>query len=238
LRDDNVYYNNQEKYPFFKEYNRLCYDLFKDDIGYFFVEYNNDIVEDIVEVGNFIYVKGIEGPIVPNFLIKKMLAIKYIHSKYEYDFMIHTNLSSFWNFPLLLSLYDELPKFQCFGGHFFSNSFITGTGIFVSHDLTPLLLQIPVHSQVHNEDYAISQFMISLGVPVYCLDSARFGISFQIVDESVCDPESPFHKSRRLVIDDDTNTSNVLYFRIKHSCVQRDLSVARKVIKHLYGINI
>lgn len=114
-----------------------------------------------------------------------MLAINYIHSKYEYDYMIHTNLTSLWNIPVLLSLHSEIPKRRCFAGHFIFNSFITGTGIIISHDLTPLLLQIHATSAQPNEDVAISYFMLTHGIPVYHLENLeKYKMNYQILDEN------------------------------------------------------
>jgi hypothetical protein len=239
LNKNNVYYNSQDKYPMFKKMNKMCYDLFKNDINYFFVEYNNNIDADIIEDGNFIYIKGYEEPIIPNILVKKMLAINYIHSKYEYDYMIHTNLTSLWNIPVLLSLYNEIPKQRCFGGHFIFNSFITGTGIIVSHDLTPLLLQIPTTTFQDNEDVAISHFMQSSGVPVYHIERLeKYNLNYQVIDENDKDESSPHHTKHNLEIDGNTNTNNILYFRIKNSTIQRDFFVAKNIIKKLYDINV
>jgi len=216
----------------------LCYDLFKDDINYFFVEYNNHIDGDIIEDGNFIYIKGYEEPIVPNILVKKMLAINYIHSKYQYDYMIHTNVTSLWNIPVLLSLYSEIPKLGFFGGHFIFNSFITGTGIIISHDLTPLLLQIPATLETMNEDCAISKFMLSHNIPVYHLENLeKYKLNYQILDENEKNQNSPHHIFYNLEINENTNTNNILYFRIKNSTIQQDLFVAKNIIKKLYNIN-
>ena len=238
LNKNNVYYNSQDKYPLFKKMNKMCYDLFKDDINYFFVEYNNNIDADIIEDGNFIYIKGHEEPIVPNILVKKMLAINYIHSKYEYDYMIHTNLTSLWNIPVLLSLHSEIPKLRCFAGHFIFNSFITGTGIIISHDLTPLLLQSHATSAQPNEDVAISHFMLTHGIPVYHLENLeKYKMNYQILDENEKNPSSPHHKNYNLEINENTYTNNILYFRIKNSTIQQDFFVAKNIIKKLYNIN-
>ena len=238
LDESNVYYNSKDKYQLLKKMNKMYFDLFKDDIGYFFVEYNNAIDADIIEDGDFIYIKGCEEPLIPNLLVKKMLAINYIHGKYEYDYMIHTNLTSLWNIPVLLSLYNDLPKLTCFAGHFIFNSFITGTGIIISHDLTPLLLQIPAISENTNEDVVISRFILSNGIPVYNLENnEKYKLNYQILNENEQNPSSPHHKNYNLEINENTYTNNILYFRIKNSTIQQDFFVAKNIIKKLYNIN-
>ena len=78
LNEKNVYYPSSNRYTILKDLNKLYLDKFKDDIKFFFVEYNENINEDILEVGDFIYIKGIEEPIIPNILIKKIKAMFYI----------------------------------------------------------------------------------------------------------------------------------------------------------------
>ena len=237
LDKDNIYYNSCNKYTFFKEKNKLYYDLFKDNIKFFFVEYNNDINQEIVEDGDFIYIKGNEEPIIPNLLLKKIIAINYIYSKYAYEYMIHTNLSSLWNIPVLFTLYNNIPKTRFFGGHFIFNSFITGTGIIVSNDLTPLLLKIREIKQTMNEDVAISRFMISNNTPIYHLENLKnYKLNYQILDENETDINSMHHKNNNLEINENTNTDDILYFRIRSSKNERDIFVAKNILKKLYNI--
>lgn len=239
LNKNNVYYSSQDKYNFFKKINKLYYDLFQEQIHYFFVEYNKDIDSDIIEDGNFIYVKGVEEPIIPNMLVKKMLAIKYIQSIYDYDFMVHTNLTSIWNIPILLSLYNKIPKTNFFGGHFVFNSFISGTGIIISKDLTNLLLQIPVKSYNDNEDVAISKFMQQNGIYGYHLENLTgYKMNYQIVDHEEQNKNSPHHKIHNLEINESTQTDDILYFRIRNSTQQQDIFVVKNIIKNLYNISV
>lgn len=236
---NNVYYNSSDKYPLFKEYNKLYYDLFKDDIKYFFVEYKNNINTEIEEDGNFIYIKGNEEPLIPNLLVKKMVAINYIHTNYDYEYMIHTNLTSLWNIPILMSLYNNIPKTNFFGGHFIFNYFITGTGIIISHDLIPRLLQIRGISETINEDVAISRFMINNNTPVYHLEKLEnYKLNYQILDENETNINSVHHKNNNLEINQHTNTNNILYFRIRNSTNERDIFVAKNILKKLYNIDI
>ena len=236
LNEKNVYFNMQEKYNFFK---KLYFDLFKEHTRFFFVEYNNDIDADLVEDGDFIYIKGIEEPNIPNTLIKRVSGIKHIHSNYEYEFIIQTNLTTIWNFSVLASLYNSLPKKKCFCGHFIFNSFISGTGILMSHDLIPLFLQIPATSYTEHDDVAISRFMLSHQMNIIRLENLeQFKMNYQILDENVNDPNSPHHKNHNLKIDDTLNTNNILYFRIKNASMELDFSVATKIIKKLYNLDL
>ena len=160
LSTNNPYYGNLERFNHFKQLNKMYYDKFKNDIKFFYVEYKENLENDISEIGNYIYIKGNECPLIPNFLTKMIKAFEHIHTNYNYEYIIHTNLSSFWNIPVLLSFYNEIPKNNFFGGYM-GPGFVSGTGIFISHNLIPCLLNINL--DVHDgEDVAISIYMISI----------------------------------------------------------------------------
>ncbi len=239
LNESNVYYNSLNRYKILKELNKLYFNLFVDDIKFFFVEYKKDISEEVLEDDNFIYVKGSEEPIVPNLLIKKIKAMIYIESKYKFDYIINTNLSSFWNIPVLFSLYNNIPRNNFFGGHYIFNNFITGTGIIISKDLLPILLTINAYNFRDNEDVTISQFMKSKNIPIFQLEKLNcYKLNYQILDENVTDINSPHHKNHNLEINENTITNDILYFRIKNANQERDIVVAKNILKKLYNILI
>lgn len=237
LDEKNSYYHSSNKYSILKYLNKLYFDIFKDDIKFFFVEYNENINEDVLEVDDFIYIKGVEEPIVPNMLIKKIKAMIHIKSKYKFDYIINTNLSSFWNIPSLMSLYNNIPRNNFFGGHCIFNSFITGTGIIISHDLLPILLRINAHNFEYNEDVVISNFMKSKNISIFSLENFKnYKMNYQILDENVTDVNSPQHRNNNLEINENTNTDDILYFRIKNASQKRDILVAKQILKKLYNI--
>jgi hypothetical protein len=237
LDEKNIYYNSSNRYSILKELNKSYFDIFKDDIKFFFVEYNENINEDIVESGDYIYIKGIEEPIVPNFLIKKIKAMIYIESKYKFDYIINTNLSSIWNIPVLFSLYNNIPRNNLFGGHYIFDTFITGTGIIISKDLLPILLTINAYNFKDNEDVTISHFMKSKNIPIFHLEqSNHYKMNYQILDENVTDINSPHHKNHVLEINENTNTHDILYFRIRNANQERDIVIAKKILKKIYNI--
>lgn len=241
LTSENVYYNSIEKYKKLKFLNKLYYDMFEDHVKYFYVEYNGTITDTILEKDHFIYVKGNELPMNPNMLNKKLLAMEYINSKYDYEYIINTNLTSIWNIPVLLSLYNEIPRYNFFGGHYLSfGHFVTGTGIIVSSDLIPLLLKIPQEKkQQYNEDVAISFHMSDNSIPVFHLENSdKYKLDWQVLDENCCDVNSIHHKNNITIIDDNTNTDNILYFRVKNGTIEQDLCITKKILNKLYNITI
>ena len=237
LDEKNVYYNSSNRYSILKDLNKTYFDIFKDDIKFFFVEYNENINEDVLEVDDFIYIKGLEEPIVPNILIKKIKAMIHIESKYKFDYIINTNLSSIWNIPVLFSLYNNIPRNNFFGGHYIFNSLITGTGIIISKDLLPILLTINAYNFRDNEDVVISHFMKSKNILIFQLEQANhYKMNYQILDENVTDIDSPRHKNHNLEINEDTNTNDILYFRIRNANQEREIVIAKKILKKIYNI--
>ena len=52
----------------------------------------------------------------PGMITKTLLAMKDIENTYDYDFLIRTNLSTFWDLHRLEHRLDKLPKTQCLTG--------------------------------------------------------------------------------------------------------------------------
>jgi hypothetical protein len=228
-----------EKYQILKQYQKLYLDKFKDSIKFFFIEYKEDISDNIIEIDDFIFFKGTEDPVVPNLLVKDIEAIKYVKAKYDFDFILRTNLSSIWNIPNLLSLYDIKPKTGFFGGHAVFNSFVTGTGIFISKDLVEKLLTINISNFTVNDDVAISRHMLNNGIRIRGLnDLTNYKWNYQTININECDINSPEHKNNTLEINDNTYIDDILYFRVKNSSIEQDLIITRKIIKRIYNIEL
>lgn len=241
INNNNVYFTSLEKYKILKQYQNsyLGLDIYKNDIKYFFIEYKENIKYNIIEIDNFIYIKGQEDPLIPNLLSKTISAINYINSKYKFDYILRTNLSSVWNIPKLLCLYNEIPKQNFFGGYVNFNSFITGTGIFFSRDLIGKLLEINVNNYNELDDVSISKHMIKNNIKMCGINKMyNYKMNYQILDENVRDINSPHHKNNILEIDDNTYIDDILYFRIRNQSLERDLLVTKKIIKRIYNIEI
>ena len=220
LKPENVYYGNDERYNNFKISNKLYYDKFKNDIKFFYVEHKENIENDVIEIDDYIYVKGSDDPLNPNFIIKMIKSSGYIHDTYEYDYIIHTNLSSIWNIPLLLSLYDEIPRNNFFGGHYIFDWFITGTGIFFSYDLIPFLLKLDTNIYNETNDVSTSNYMKDNGIPIFHLETMSN------------------YRWELVISNEYTNTcyDNILYFRIKNSSSEIDKNITKFILNNLYNI--
>lgn len=53
----------------------------------------------------------------PGMITKTLLAMQHVTDTYSYDFIIRTNLSTFWDLNRLEKRLDKLPKTNCLTGH-------------------------------------------------------------------------------------------------------------------------
>ena len=228
-----------DKYQILKKYQKVYLDKFKNDIKFFYIEYKKDINEDVVEMDDFIFIKGNEDPMIPNLLNKNIIAINYINKKYNFDFILRTNLSSIWNISKLLSLYNEIPKSNFFGGYVIFNSFVSGTGIFISRDLIEKLLKINTNYFNVLDDVAISTHMKNQEIKMTDFNIfTNYKMNYQIIDENETDINSPHYKNNNLEINDTTYIDDILYFRVKNNTIERDLLVTKKIIRKIYNIDL
>jgi hypothetical protein len=230
---DNGCYNSTEKYQVLKSYISKYFKPFENVIKYFFVEFENTLSNEIQECGEYIYVRG-EESLIPGILKKCKKAFKYINDNYDYDFLIRTNLSSVWNFQNLLMLYDKLPKYNLFGGHVIFNQFVSGTGIIISKDFTYKLLQDKYNKCY--DDVALSNLASSQNISFYKLNkSTCHKLNYQIEDSNCSDINSITHFSKNFIPND---IENVLYFRIKTSSHEKDISLTKLLIKQMYNLDV
>ena len=52
----------------------------------------------------------------PNMIYKRIRGMEWIHSRYNYDYFIHTNITTFWDWSKLHKHLDILPKSLCYSG--------------------------------------------------------------------------------------------------------------------------
>ena len=64
-------------------------------------------------------------------------ALEYINQHFQYDYIVITNITTFFNFEALLQLTDNLPNNTCY---IVSGNYIDGNSITMTHDLTLKLI--------------------------------------------------------------------------------------------------
>jgi hypothetical protein len=134
--------------PFAENYER-CRNIWKkymnsdSNIKCFFIKYSEEISEEYIinEENNYILCKGKES-YIPGILNKTVTSMEAVLKKYDFDFLIRTNLSSFWNFKNLRNHIETLPKEKCINaviGNHIGIKFPSGAGFILSIDMVKLL---------------------------------------------------------------------------------------------------
>jgi len=96
----------------------------------------NDLIYDIEENYN-------------NMIYKRIRAMEYIHQTHEYEYFIHTNISTFWDWNELHKHLAILPKTLCYSGdgplpgYNSSGYYLSGTDTIV----TPEMIESLLHNQ-------------------------------------------------------------------------------------------
>jgi hypothetical protein len=117
-------YNDTEIYKQMKEI-QISYVNKNENIEYYFVESNENLSEDVILNDNVIYVKGFENYM--NILEKTIIALDYLinNMNKQYDFIIRTNISTLFNYKLLIEYLNSIPKNNIyFGGVLFKLAWI------------------------------------------------------------------------------------------------------------------
>jgi hypothetical protein len=218
--DDVVCKNDAATYQQMHDLSILYYEKMRlaYDIDYFYVQYRPDQEEDLVEVEHHIYLKGKEE--FSKLYEKSVAAIRYLSATYSYDYIIRTNISSFWNIPTLCTM--TFPSSQCLSGVLIFNSFVSGTGIIMSHDVCQQLISNEPHHSDHTDDVFISH-KLRRYVPYHPLPESMM---YYLTD----DPQNVHN-----VIPE--NKNDILYFRIKNQNRQRDVELFKVLLKDIYDIS-
>jgi len=95
--------------------------------------------------------------------------MKYlIDQNVEFDYLLRTNLSSFFVYPRLLECLRQYPRQRCYVGHCIpnnpinSNTFVSGAGFILSRDLVEMIAVESSHvigNHFDNDDVVIGRFL-------------------------------------------------------------------------------
>lgn len=203
-----------------KELSNLYYSLFNDKIKHFYIELKDDLEVDIIEEGNHIYMKGNDS-LIPGILIKTKKALDYINSKYSYDYVIRTNLSSFWILNNLFKINFQNDNLCC--GYLPFNTFISGTGIIMSNDVSKRIAPLINVNTKHQDDVYISQVLNQSSYSIQNIENTGYKIKILVDGDNVI-PD---------------NTNDILYYRIKNISDRNiDIELFKKLMFKIYSINL
>jgi hypothetical protein len=212
--------NDVNVYNDFKILSRLYHkkmkDIYKDNYNYFFVELK-DMPNDIEIQEDTIYIKGTES-IIPGIFYKTTKAMNYIANNYDFDLLIRTNLSSFWNIPYVFNYFENYSTTNLVTGVACSN-FITGTGIILSKNVVEKISLIEDNSHIH-DDVLLSNYLNVM----YETQRLPSNLMYYLVDgENNVFP---------------TDINNIMYYRIKSQGGRYyDISAFKKLLEMIYNIN-
>jgi len=120
---------------------------------------------------NNLYCDTVEG--WDGILHKSLSAMKYLRENVDFDFLITTNQSTYWNLNNLTKLLQALPLNKVYAGvlekaEYPDVNFISGSGIIFSKDVVDLLLNNEENVESDFiEDVSIGRFLNRLGINPY-----------------------------------------------------------------------
>lgn len=171
----------------------------------------------------------------PNSAKKVIKALEYIDKNYKYDYLIRTNLSTFWDFENILLRINTLPSTNCLSGNvgFIPPPFVTGISMILSFDLIPKIIEnqdkvLIKYPKYVAEDRMISEYFYKdLGIPII-------------------NAEKKTHRIENLTSQDETKILEEIvlgkkngcdHFRVKnlHNRELIDICVHKTLLKMYYG---
>lgn len=181
---------------------------------------------------------------------KNVLAMEYINSNLSYDYLIRTNLSTFWNFKTLHMYLDKLPETNCYAGWTWYHEpvpFVSGTSIILSKDMVDLVVKNielikPYYNNIPDDVFFGVFFnqmnikIISFGVIFYnnqvdfinIKDRDDAGIVFEVIDNI------DKHVEEALLY---SINNNFCFYRIRSSDrFKNDAILYNKLLKLIYDI--
>jgi len=181
-----------------REKIRLWKSRERDDVFYrfYFVFSDLSLKVDVLcdEENHSIFCKYDES-LEPGIFLKTMAAIQYCEQNFTYDFILRTNLSSFWNFSVL--------PFEI------NNGINLGTILIQKIDKNQLFINYRWESFFQ----IIYSILPSFGDIFPFLDGAGFLLSREMVKLLLL-PISEIHYSKLLLLPDDIAISVLMYYNI------------------------
>jgi len=136
--------DDQQVYLEFQKIWRAYMHLDPDHVEAYFVKANPDLDTQCEIIDDVIWCKTSTN-INPGMLNKTLLAMEYMAPRLdEFDYVVRTNLSSFYVFPRLFPFLQTLPKTNCYSaviGNHNGINFASGCGLIFSPDMIELLVQ-------------------------------------------------------------------------------------------------
>jgi hypothetical protein len=180
----------------------------------------------------------------PGMITKTVRALDHIDRNYNYDFLVRTNISTFWDLDRFEKRIEQLPKTECFTGSLRSciyrgqqsPQYASGVNLTLSRDMVQLMLenQEEMCSWDLPEDWAMNQIFINMGLnPIHSIPSPiHIMETFTSLDRDQIFKEIAVAKQK-----------NRDHYRIKNTQIKNqrqiiDIGIAQILLKEYYDKTI
>ena len=233
-------------YPELQKLWRTYMHLDRDHFEMYFIKADPNLASEFAIDGDTLWVKAEEN-LIPGILNKTIASMQFLFDRIEteFDFVLRTNLSSFYVFSRFLKFLETLPKQQCYcavpfdiiGPDHKEVRVGSGAGFTLSTDLVRLLVenrQNLVANTSNLDDVVIGHFLYDHGVAVLPCPRMDF-ISF---DDRRCE-RCFFDASLQQFLIVDSIPEHVFHFRIKtHDRLRLDPLIYKNLVKTFYNIDL
>ncbi|MFA6066658.1 MAG: hypothetical protein WC707_05760 [Candidatus Babeliaceae bacterium] len=163
-----------DQYPIYTELQKVWRSYMHDDpehVEAYFIREDPTLATDYCIEGDIIWAKATEGwaPESSGMIDKTLLSLEAMLPRLsEFDYVLRTNLSSFYVFPQLLTYLETLPRTNCYAGSPYGRlHYASGCGFIMSPDVVRLLVDHKkefINNKQWAEDVLIGKFMIKHGI--------------------------------------------------------------------------
>ncbi len=137
---------------------------------------NPALTQDIEINGDSIHVKG-EESIIPGIWDKTRAAMRICFETEEFEYILRSNLSSFYKFDKMYSFLQSIPREDCVAGKMmWEGQFLSGCGYLMSRDVVEKFLEWPFSHYPEKKVYDD----IEMG---YFMKYHRFTVALWDIDE-------------------------------------------------------
>lgn len=120
--------------------------------------------------GSDIYIRGQEI-IRPGLFFKTRAAMEYLLENEEFDYILRTNLTTFFNVELLEDFLRDKPTTNAMFGNYTFNTFLSGSGYIMTRDVVQRFIdwdwEEEINPMMMHDDEAVGKFMHSYEIPHY-----------------------------------------------------------------------
>lgn len=159
-------------FPYLQKIWKSYMHLDPEHIEAYFIKGDPDLPSDSEIREDIIWTKSDEN-YIPGILNKTVLAMEHMAPRLkEFDYVVRTNLSSFYYFPNLLKYLQNLPRENCYNafiGYVDGAPYGGGAGIIFSRDLVELMIADKhqlMYDKSHYDDVVIGRYLLGKGIEV------------------------------------------------------------------------